>query len=194
MSCFAAVGIALPFFVYSAIPALMEIVIVVYAFSYWLALYLLRDRLSLSRRRRGLVVSVLICSGFFLIAIILDILQEIPQVSVYVSMLSLDFRPVYILCIGATISVWALRDLRAPIEAPGRAGSGCPELPDLPVTRREKEVIALILAGETNGSIAERLFISESTVKKHVNNIFRKLEIASRWELIRLTGGIHPKE
>ena len=42
---------------------------------------------------------------------------------------------------------------------------------------------------------ADALLIEiESTVKKHVNNIFRKLGISSRWELVKLTGGILPKE
>ena len=54
------------------------------------------------------------------------------------------------------------------------------------LTPREKEIVALILTGETNAVIARNLFISESTVKKHINNVFRKLGITSRWELLKL--------
>jgi len=53
------------------------------------------------------------------------------------------------------------------------------------LTRREKEVAALIEKNLSNREIAEELCISEATVKKHVSNIFEKLEIESRKELKR---------
>lgn len=62
------------------------------------------------------------------------------------------------------------------------------------MTKKERDIIGLILRGETNASIANQLFISKSTVKKHINNLFRKLKITSRWELLKLTDDIHPKE
>jgi DNA-binding NarL/FixJ family response regulator len=45
---------------------------------------------------------------------------------------------------------------------------------------REREVLALVAAGNTNRAIAGELFISERTVDRHVSNIFRKLRVASR--------------
>ncbi|RAZ24636.1 hypothetical protein DK853_50395, partial [Klebsiella oxytoca] len=45
------------------------------------------------------------------------------------------------------------------------------------LTRRETEITQLILQGKTNAEIAEELFISETTVKKHVSNIFEKTGI-----------------
>jgi len=48
------------------------------------------------------------------------------------------------------------------------------------LTPREREVLALLATGRTNRSIAERLFISEKTVARHVANIFRKLGVSSR--------------
>ena len=60
------------------------------------------------------------------------------------------------------------------------------QLSKYPVTPREREIIELILHGETNRVIAEKLFISESTVKKHINNVFRKLGITNRWGLLKL--------
>ena len=53
------------------------------------------------------------------------------------------------------------------------------------VTKREKEILILIAKGCTNRQIAERLFISEETVKKHVKNIFKKLEVNNRIAAIR---------
>ncbi len=48
------------------------------------------------------------------------------------------------------------------------------------LTRREIEVIALIADGLNNKEIAERLFISEKTVKNHVSNLFKKISVTDR--------------
>jgi DNA-binding NarL/FixJ family response regulator len=45
---------------------------------------------------------------------------------------------------------------------------------------REREVLALIREGRTTPEIADRLFISESTVKKHLTRCFLKLDVANR--------------
>ncbi|MDO4745403.1 MAG: LuxR C-terminal-related transcriptional regulator [Bacillota bacterium] len=56
-----------------------------------------------------------------------------------------------------------------------------PELSNL--TGREKEVLKLILEDVKRKDIADRLSVSENTIKKHTANIFSKLEVASRKEL-----------
>jgi DNA-binding NarL/FixJ family response regulator len=43
---------------------------------------------------------------------------------------------------------------------------------------REREVLALMAEGRSNAAIADRLFISEGTIEKHVNSIFTKLDLA----------------
>ena len=48
------------------------------------------------------------------------------------------------------------------------------------LTEREKEVLSLIGAGLTNKDIAKKLFLSEKTVKNHINNIFKKIEVTDR--------------
>ena len=45
-------------------------------------------------------------------------------------------------------------------------------------------MLALIAAGEANQEIADRLFVSTSTVKTHVNNLYRKLGVRSRTQAI----------
>jgi len=47
---------------------------------------------------------------------------------------------------------------------------------------REREVYALLVAGLSNREIAQRLFLSEVTVKVHVRHIFEKLGVRSRVE------------
>ena len=45
------------------------------------------------------------------------------------------------------------------------------------LTAREREVLALMAEGRTNGSIAEALFVSDAAVRKHVGSIFAKLDL-----------------
>jgi len=52
------------------------------------------------------------------------------------------------------------------------------------LTLREREVLSCLTAGSTNKEIADKLFISEKTVKTHVNNIFRKLHVTRRLQAI----------
>ena len=59
------------------------------------------------------------------------------------------------------------------------------------LTKRELEVVDLIGYGYSNGDIAKILFISEHTVKDHTKNIYRKLEVHSRFELAALVNRIH---
>jgi DNA-binding NarL/FixJ family response regulator len=51
------------------------------------------------------------------------------------------------------------------------------------LSQREKEVVVLVASGCRNKEIANKLFISEQTVKTHLSNIFQKLEINDRLEL-----------
>ncbi|MGW1775585.1 response regulator [Streptomyces sp. NPDC002104] len=53
------------------------------------------------------------------------------------------------------------------------------------LTRREREVLALIGQGLPNRAIAERLFVSEATVKTHINNLFAKAGIPDRAAAVR---------
>jgi len=62
-------------------------------------------------------------------------------------------------------------------------------LPDAPVaalTRRELEVLALMVEGLTNPNIAEQLVVSRSTVKAHVSNILGKLNASNRSEAVSI--------
>lgn len=69
-----------------------------------------------------------------------------------------------------------------------RATASLGRLADL--TRREREIAALVASGENNKQIARRLAITERTVKAHLTETFRKLGIPDRLKLALLLMGI----
>jgi DNA-binding NarL/FixJ family response regulator len=71
-----------------------------------------------------------------------------------------------------------LDDLRAAGSAPARASGGAPTQ----LTAREREILALVAEGRSNGEIGRQLFISTKTVSVHVSNILGKLGASGRTE------------
>ena len=63
------------------------------------------------------------------------------------------------------------RALRAAVQPP-------------PLTARERQLLALVVEGLSNHEIAERLYLAESTVKRHLSSIFRQLGVRSRREAV----------
>jgi DNA-binding NarL/FixJ family response regulator len=63
---------------------------------------------------------------------------------------------------------------QAYLEAERRRG-GLPQL-----TRRHWELLRLVAAGHTNVQISHRLGVSEGTVRKHLENIYTRLQVSSR--------------
>ena len=52
------------------------------------------------------------------------------------------------------------------------------------LTKREKDVLLLVTQGESNKSIADKLVLSEVTVKSHLNSIFKKLSVTNRTQAV----------
>jgi len=100
---------------------------------------------------------------------------------------------VFVLCPSPAAATVALRDgasgclrpkeltARRLIQAVRDAGRA-----HLGLSAREAEVMDLIASGRSNGEIARELFLSEKTVKNHVNRIYAKLEVNSRGAAISL--------
>jgi DNA-binding NarL/FixJ family response regulator len=76
------------------------------------------------------------------------------------------------------------RLLSAAVRAPAAAPAG-PASADDDLTPREAEVLRLIAAGKSNREIARALFVSEATVKTHVNRIFAKTGSRDRSQALR---------
>lgn len=101
--------------------------------------------------------------------------------------------------IRAGARAYQLKDVRAPqlmqcvrdvhagetVFSPAVAAKLARRLTQVQLTRRELEVLRLLSDGNANKEIASRLFISESTVKLHVNSLFEKLQVTSRTEAMK---------
>lgn len=61
-----------------------------------------------------------------------------------------------------------------------------PPAPDFQLTRREQDVLHLMVQGLSNSEMAENLIVSQSTIKFHVSNVISKLEATSRTEAVAI--------
>src|ERR1700691_911669 len=92
-----------------------------------------------------------------------------------------------------------MRQFAAPGEISG-GGSGKTRERS-PLSQREREIVQLVAQGYKNKEMAEKMFISEQTVKNHLHNIFDKLGVSDRLELalyaihkgLHLTGEAAPR-
>ena len=82
---------------------------------------------------------------------------------------------------GTTAAV--MRQFAVPGEGGGTSGSGKTGRERSPLSQREREIVQLVAQGYKNKEMAEKMFISEQTVKNHLHNIFDKLGVSDRLEL-----------
>lgn len=84
------------------------------------------------------------------------------------------------------LGIWAGLRLTRPkiIEVSGPFQRDDASLKRVGISKREYEVLELIAAGLSNQDIADRLFVSTSTVKTHVSNVLGKLGASRRTEAI----------
>jgi LuxR family transcriptional regulator of csgAB operon len=76
--------------------------------------------------------------------------------------------------------LWLSRKLMTEFITQGNSSENAHLEPESPLTQREKEILALVAEGNSNEMIADKLHISRHTVKTHLYNIFRKINVPSR--------------
>lgn len=73
-----------------------------------------------------------------------------------------------------------------PPPAPATLGVNYEQIKKLGLTQREHEVLVKMAEGLSNQEIAAQLFLSESTIKTHVSNIFIKLDVKRRTQAVQV--------
>jgi len=81
-------------------------------------------------------------------------------------------------------STIVVKEVPVPADAPFVPNQK--KLGDLSITRRELEILELMAKGLSNREIAERLFVSENTVKTHSSRVFDKLGAKRRTQAVQL--------
>lgn len=121
---------------------------------------------------------------FSLIVIAMLILFQLSKASLFVPTLSADL----IIGIGAVIliglGIYLGGDFKSKVEPAKEPAVDHKKIEELGLSQREMEVLQLISEGHSNVEIGERLFVSESTVKTHVSNLFVKLDVKRRTQAV----------
>jgi two-component system, NarL family, nitrate/nitrite response regulator NarL len=76
-----------------------------------------------------------------------------------------------------------MRQFASPGDVMGGGGGAAKGRERSPLSQREREIVSLVAQGYKNREMAEKMFISEQTVKNHLHNIFDKLGVSDRLEL-----------
>ena len=94
------------------------------------------------------------------------------------------------LTLTRTREVVLVKEVRVPVPVPVRASgpfvANAERQAQLGITPRELEILEQIAAGLSNREIAEKLFVSENTVKTHSSRLFDKLNAKRRTQAVQL--------
>ena len=120
-------------------------------------------------------------------AVLIGILKQV-EYRYFIRELPLEFYIGVVAVMFTGIGIWAGLRLTRPkiveIEVTGPFERDVAALERSGISKREYEVLELIAAGLSNQDIADRLFVSNSTVKTHVSNVLGKLDASRRTEAI----------
>lgn len=135
--------------------------------------------------RRALAAFLWI-SGGFLVFLILDILITRLGIRALAFLDGLSL-PVYLVALNGGSFLFAGRFLNSePLVEGGRLTEACKA--EYGLTAREAELVERLLDGSTNQDLAEALYISRKTVENHLYNIFQKMGVRNRLQLVAVLG------
>lgn len=134
-----------------------------------------------------------VCGGILIVAMRLveyRFLVVQHSVEIYAALIAAAFAAVGI-WFGLTLTgrKVVVREVTVEIPVPASADPVVPDaarIEALGITPRELEVLKLIAEGLSNKEMAERLFVSENTVKTHTSRVFDKLGASRRTQAVQL--------
>ncbi len=139
------------------------------------------------------VTALLVINGWWNAAIVLRTVKGVTVISD-----NFDITSFLLFVIGVCNTVYIYKADFSPVFYPREIEASEEESEDEMIdriatmhmlTQRERDVFALAYAGRTNPEIAEELYISKYTVKRHMHSIFEKLDVSTRIELVHMVKG-----
>ena len=140
--------------------------------------------------------------GYGLLGGVLIALLQLIEYRYLVVEHSLEIYGGIVAALFAALGIWlglkltktrvVTHEVHVPVEVPVPVPVGGPfqrnekRLEELGITARELEILEAMAAGLSNREIAERLFVSENTVKTHANRLFTKLSAQRRTQAVQL--------
>ena len=127
---------------------------------------------------------------------LLIVLLQLVEYRFLILQHSLEIYGALVAAIFAAVGIWLglkltgkervviVKEVPVPAAAPFTLNHQ--KLGDLGITPRELEILGLIAQGLSNREIAERLFVSENTVKTHSSRLFEKLSAKRRTQAVQL--------
>lgn len=144
---------------------------------------------KLNEERKAITRSITVLNIIFFPGVVYDMhLYSTRQV--------LIFTPLFYCVFAAIFTFYVARKYLVDLKAMAAGIPGVSldnALAGTGISSREKDIIQLMLYGLGNKQIAERLFISLNTVKTHNRNIFKKMHVKSRFELVMKIKNIPPE-
>ena len=131
-----------------------------------------------------------LCGGVLIVAL------KLLEFKFLVIQHSLEIYAGLVAAIFASLGIWLGLKLtkkqevvvvkEVPVPAPQSFTLNEQRLKDLGITRRELEILELIARGMSNREIADKLFVSENTVKTHSSRLFDKLSARRRTQAVQI--------
>ncbi|GGC49122.1 helix-turn-helix transcriptional regulator [Parapedobacter defluvii] len=130
----------------------------------------------------GTVLAVLV---FFLKWVQWNFLIIDNAIDIYIGVIAVLFLVLGVWIANQMIkSRTVIVERKVPVSTPRTVFINEDTLRELAISKREYEVLQLLAKGHTNADIATELFVSLSTVKTHVSNLFQKLDVKNRTQAI----------
>jgi DNA-binding CsgD family transcriptional regulator len=134
--------------------------------------------------------------GYGLCGGLLIVLLKVVEYRFLVIEHSLEIYGGLIALVFASLGIWLGLKLtrtkevvivkEVPVAVAARFVVNQPKLRELGITPRELEILELMAGGLSNREIAERLFVSENTVKTHSSHLFGKLSAKRRTQAVQI--------
>ncbi|WP_281542113.1 response regulator transcription factor [Maribacter aestuarii] len=122
---------------------------------------------------------------FSALIIVLLLLFQISKYAIYTNDLTLEFTIAFVAIVFFFIGVLLNKKSSTKTQI-SQEDVDLKKLKTLSLSDREYEVLKEIASGLSNKEIAEKLFLTESTIKTHVSNLFVKLNAKRRTQAIRM--------